>query len=48
MINLDELKMWMKDTSQTRIEIQRQTFYGTPEPKESPQDKTCYNPEVKD
>lgn len=47
MIKLDELKMRVKNTGKIRIEIQRQTSYGKPEPKESQHDRTIYIPEVK-
>jgi len=47
LIKLDELKMWVKNTSKIRIEIQRQTSYGTPEPNECQHDRTTYIPEVK-
>ena len=47
MINFSELKMWMKDTIQTRIEIHKETFFGTPEPIERHLDKINNNLEVR-
>ena len=47
MINIDELIMWVKDTIQTRIEIHRETFFGTPEPIERQLDKISNNLEAR-
>lgn len=46
MMNLDEIKMLVKTTKNTRIEIRRLTSYGDPEREERSQDTSSIkNPE---